>query len=59
MNATAITTHTQREPEWFAAWFDSEHYHKLYAHRSDAEAARFIDARFLRIWETVSGVIPR
>jgi SAM-dependent methyltransferase len=44
MNATTTTTRTQREPEWFAAWFDSEHYHKLYAHRSDAEAARFIDA---------------
>jgi len=29
--------------EWFASWFDSSHYHALYAHRSDAEAARFID----------------
>jgi SAM-dependent methyltransferase len=46
MNATitTTTTYSRREPEWFAAWFDSPHYHKLYAHRSDAEAARFIDA---------------
>jgi SAM-dependent methyltransferase len=44
MNATTTTTCTQRAPEWFAAWFDTEHYHKLYAHRSDAEAARLIDA---------------
>jgi SAM-dependent methyltransferase len=48
MKATTITTHLQREPEWFAAWFDSAHYHKLYAHRSDAEAARFIDALVAR-----------
>ena len=29
--------------EWFATWFDSVHYQKLYAHRDDAEAARFLD----------------
>jgi SAM-dependent methyltransferase len=44
MNATTITTRTRRAREWFAAWFDSAHYHRLYAHRSDAEAARFVDA---------------
>jgi SAM-dependent methyltransferase len=29
---------------WFRRWFDSTYYHKLYAHRDDAEAHRFIDA---------------
>jgi SAM-dependent methyltransferase len=32
------------QTEWFASWFDSPHYHRLYAHRSDAEATGFIDA---------------
>jgi SAM-dependent methyltransferase len=35
--------------EWFAAWFDSVHYHKLYAHRDDAEAARFLDELMARL----------
>jgi len=30
--------------QWFASWFDSVHYHRLYAHRSHAEAAGFVDA---------------
>ena len=34
---------------WFAVWFDSPHYHQLYAHRSDAEAAGFIDALTARL----------
>ena len=42
MNATS-TRHAVREPEWFATWFDSPHYHKLYAHRDEREAAGFID----------------
>jgi SAM-dependent methyltransferase len=29
--------------EWFTTWFDSAHYHRLYAHRSEDEAARFVD----------------
>jgi SAM-dependent methyltransferase len=29
---------------WFADWFDSAHYHTLYAHRSPDEAARFVEA---------------
>ena len=29
---------------WYASWFDSAHYHSLYAHRSDDEAGRFVDA---------------
>ena len=28
--------------EWFATWFDSQFYHKLYAHRTDKEAAAFV-----------------
>jgi len=31
------------QPEWFASWFDSPYYHKLYAHRDAGEAAAFID----------------
>lgn len=34
---------------WFASWFDSPDYHKLYAYRSDAEAAGFIDALIGRL----------
>jgi SAM-dependent methyltransferase len=29
---------------WFADWFDSPHYHALYSHRSDTEAAAFVDS---------------
>ena len=29
--------------EWFIPWFNSTHYHALYAHRDEAEAARFVD----------------
>src|SRR4051794_6334442 len=28
---------------WFKSWFDSAYYHKLYTHRSEEEAADFID----------------
>jgi len=42
MNATS-TRRAAREPEWFATWFDSSHYHRLYAHRDEQEAAGFID----------------
>ncbi len=35
--------------QWFASWFDSQYYHRLYAHRSDAEAAGFIDALVNRL----------
>jgi SAM-dependent methyltransferase len=35
--------------EWFASWFDSVHYHKLYAYRDDAEAARFLDELVSRL----------
>ncbi len=35
--------------DWFASWFDSPHYHRLYAHRDDTEAARFLDALIARL----------
>jgi SAM-dependent methyltransferase len=40
----AAKTHSTQKTQWFASWFDSHYYHRLYAHRSDAEAAGFIDA---------------
>lgn len=35
--------------EWFASWFDSSHYHKLYANRDDAEASGFVDELVARL----------
>src|SRR5215510_4500939 len=32
-----------RTVDWFASWFDSAHYHQLYAHRDSEEASRLID----------------
>jgi SAM-dependent methyltransferase len=37
------------QAEWFASWFDSPHYQRLYAYRNDAEAAGFIDALIGRL----------
>jgi SAM-dependent methyltransferase len=37
------------QADWFASWFDSPHYHRLYAHRDEGEAARFIDAIVTRL----------
>ena len=37
------TQHEARpQPEWFASWFDSEHYWKVYAQRDEYEAADFV-----------------
>lgn len=47
--ATAAIEQGTRQAEWFASWFDSPHYHELYANRNDAEAARFIDALIRRL----------
>jgi SAM-dependent methyltransferase len=44
--AGQVATSTE---EWFDSWFDSIHYHRLYAHRSDAEAAAFVDALVARL----------
>jgi SAM-dependent methyltransferase len=35
--------------EWFQSWFDSPYYRRLYAHRTDAEAAGFIDTLVQRL----------
>lgn len=35
--------------QWFATWFDSDYYHKLYAHRDDTEAAGFVEALTQRL----------
>jgi SAM-dependent methyltransferase len=46
----ATTLITDRPaPQWFASWFDSAHYHRLYAHRNETEAAAFIDALIDRL----------
>lgn len=43
MKATAAVAVHDSKPEWFASWFDSAHYHQLYAGRDEAEAAAFLD----------------
>lgn len=32
-----------QQDEWFRTWFNSRHYHKLYAHRNEEEAEGFIN----------------
>ena len=46
--ATNVRSSSERS-EWFASWFDSVHYHKLYGYRSDAEAVRFLDVLLARL----------
>ena len=48
MKAVAITAGGVKA-EWFASWFDSEYYHKLYARRDEAEAAAFLDGLVRRL----------
>ena len=42
---TRIATLTPPRPntEWFTTWFDSAHYHRLYANRDQREASAFVD----------------
>jgi SAM-dependent methyltransferase len=35
---------TSRGSEWFESWFDSIHYHRLYAYRDEREARQFVEA---------------
>ena len=42
MNARATATGSAPS-EWFVSWFDSPHYHHLYVHRDDQEAAGLVD----------------
>ena len=44
MHSSLSARQAPSHPDWFASWFDSEHYHRLYAHRNQAEATEFIDA---------------
>ena len=37
------------QTEWFASWFDSPYYPRLYSHRDEVEAAGFIDALIERL----------
>jgi len=49
MNAS-VARHIQTpDAEWFASWFDSLHYRRLYAHRDEAEAHGFVDALIARL----------
>jgi SAM-dependent methyltransferase len=48
MNA-ALDRPPTPQSEWFSSWFDSPHYHTLYAHRDDREAAGFIDSLIARL----------
>ena len=48
MAAAAVPAGRQHS-EWFASWFDSPHYHRLYGSRNEAEAARFVDELVTRL----------
>ena len=49
MKSQVVATPVTSGAPWFASWFDSVHYHKLYAHRDAAEAAAFVDALLARL----------
>ena len=44
MRSPLVTQPDGPGADWFASWFNSVHYHRLYAHRDAAEAAGFVDA---------------
>jgi SAM-dependent methyltransferase len=46
---TTVEPIAPQRSDWFASWFDSSHYHKLYAHRDETEAARFLDELMSRL----------
>jgi len=48
MQTTTVQSSPERS-EWFASWFDSVHYHKLYGYRDDTEAACFLDELIARL----------
>jgi SAM-dependent methyltransferase len=49
MESALVEQPAGSDAQWFASWFDSVHYHKLYAHRDAAEAARFVEALVARL----------
>ena len=48
MNTAGSVRQAPSAPEWFASWFDSAHYHRLYAYRDQTEAVRLIDQLIAR-----------
>jgi SAM-dependent methyltransferase len=44
MTSTTLERPASLNSQWFASWFDSPHYHKLYGYRDESEAAGFVDA---------------
>jgi len=56
MQYTNNNTLVQNIP-WFKSWFDSAYYHKLYAHRSEQEAADFIDELIIHLQPTEHAVM--
>src|SRR5262249_41914464 len=49
MKITTAVRQRSSASEWFAAWFDTEHYHQLYAHRGDREAGARVDRLVARL----------
>ena len=49
MTLTELQRPGTESPPWFVSWFDSIHYHKLYAYRDEPEAAGFIDELIQRL----------
>jgi 2-polyprenyl-3-methyl-5-hydroxy-6-metoxy-1,4-benzoquinol methylase len=49
MAALLVETPTSPDAQWFASWFDTTEYRRLYAHRNEAEAARLVDALVPRL----------
>ncbi len=49
-----VINKTVQTVPWFKEWFNASYYHKLYAHRSDEEAAGFINA-LLNLLQPVPG----
>src|SRR6185436_11548950 len=54
MRTVAAVAPPLAKPEWFASWFDSAHYHRLYSHRDQAEARGFVD-RLIDLLEPACG----
>jgi SAM-dependent methyltransferase len=49
MKTTTTDTAKYDGADWFESWFDSAHYHRLYAYRDNTEAAEFIDQLVSRL----------
>ena len=49
MSASAPVRRRSSQTEWFASWFDSAHYHRLYERRDDEEAAGLVNRLIERL----------